>query len=60
MDKLIFKIYFVDSVLSEFMPAMKQYFGTDTPKDHNGEQQKANWSTLSRLHEYVYVLKCNL
>lgn len=42
VDKLIFKIYFVDSVLSEFMPAMKQYFGTDTPKDHNGEQQKAN------------------
>lgn len=42
VDKLIFKIYFVDSVLSEFMPAMKQYFGTDTPEDHNGEQQKAN------------------
>lgn len=42
MDKLIFKIYFVDSVLSESMPAMKQYFGTDTPKDRNGEQQKTN------------------
>lgn len=42
MDKLIFKTYFVDSVLSESMTAMKQYFRTDTPKDHNGEQQKAN------------------
>ena len=38
MDKLIFKIYFVDSVLFESMTAMKQYFRTDIPKDHNGEQ----------------------
>ena len=32
MDKLIFKIYSVDSVLSESMTAMKQYFRTDTLK----------------------------